>query len=101
MARPKKLPEDEIVRELQNTTSWTRVSEAIERDFVFANFLVAVQFIQALAVLAEEADHHPDIFLHHWNHVRITLSTHDQGGLTVLDFALARRINELFDTNFQ
>jgi 4a-hydroxytetrahydrobiopterin dehydratase len=51
--------------------------------------------VSAVGVLAETADHHPDILIHGWNKVKITLSTHDQGGLTELDFALAAKIDAL------
>jgi len=51
--------------------------------------------VNRVAELAEAANHHPDIFLHGWNKVRLTLSTHSQGGLTDADFKLASQIDRL------
>jgi 4a-hydroxytetrahydrobiopterin dehydratase len=52
-------------------------------------------FVNHVAEVAEEADHHPDILVHGWNKVRLTLSTHSEGGLTDADHALAARIDEV------
>ena len=52
-------------------------------------------FVNRVADVAQEADHHPDILIHGWNKVRLTLSTHPEGGLTDKDHALARAIDEL------
>jgi 4a-hydroxytetrahydrobiopterin dehydratase len=51
--------------------------------------------VNLVADLAEQANHHPDILVHGWNRVRLTLSTHSQGGLTEADFELAARIDRL------
>jgi 4a-hydroxytetrahydrobiopterin dehydratase len=51
--------------------------------------------VNAIALLAETMDHHPDLFVYGWNKLRITLSTHDQGGLTILDIQLAKKIDAL------
>ena len=69
--------------------------DALERDFEFADFAAAMAFVNRVAEVAEEADHHPDIFVHGWNKVRLTLSTHDAGGLTEADHALAEAIDDL------
>jgi 4a-hydroxytetrahydrobiopterin dehydratase len=68
---------------------------AIEREREFPDFAAAIAFVNRVAELAEHANHHPDILVHGWNKVRLTLSTHSEGGLTEADFALARRIDEL------
>jgi 4a-hydroxytetrahydrobiopterin dehydratase len=52
-------------------------------------------FVNRVAELAERANHHPDILLHNWNEVRLTLSTHSAGGLTDLDFQLAEQVDRL------
>ena len=52
-------------------------------------------FVNQVAEMAEAANHHPDLLIHGWNKVRLTLSTHSEGGLTDADHALARRIDEL------
>jgi 4a-hydroxytetrahydrobiopterin dehydratase len=95
MPRPAKLSEEAIAENLQRLQSWQRNGNTIEREFKAANFVSALGFINAVGVLAETADHHPDVLLYGWNNVRITLSTHDQGGLTELDFALAAKIDSI------
>jgi 4a-hydroxytetrahydrobiopterin dehydratase len=72
---------------------WSQRPDALERDFEFDDFAGAIAFVNRVADVAEEADHHPDILVHGWNKVRLTLTTHDSGGLTEKDHALARRID--------
>jgi 4a-hydroxytetrahydrobiopterin dehydratase len=74
---------------------WSRRGEEIARRWKFADFKEAIAFVNRVAEAAEEANHHPDIFVHGWNQVRLTLSTHSAGGLTEADFAMAARLNEL------
>jgi 4a-hydroxytetrahydrobiopterin dehydratase len=69
--------------------------DAIVRDLTFANFADAITFVNRVAEAAEVANHHPDILVHGWNKVRLTLSTHSQGGLTDADFKLAAQIDRL------
>jgi 4a-hydroxytetrahydrobiopterin dehydratase len=98
MSRPTKLSDAAISEHLSTTPDWKRSAAdipTIEREFTASNFAAALGFVNAVGVCAEVADHHPDILLHGWNKVRITLSTHDQGGLTELDFVLAKKIDEL------
>jgi 4a-hydroxytetrahydrobiopterin dehydratase len=80
---------------MRMTGVWSQRPDALERDFEFDDFAGAIAFIDRVAGAAEEADHHPDILLHGWNKVRLTLSTHSEGGLTDKDHALARRIDGL------
>ncbi|HEX4187811.1 MAG TPA: 4a-hydroxytetrahydrobiopterin dehydratase [Solirubrobacteraceae bacterium] len=90
------LDDAEIDERLGSLGGWRRGSGAeIEREFEFRDFAAAIDFVDRVAELAEAANHHPDILLHGWNKVRLTLSTHSQGGLTESDFALARQIDEL------
>jgi len=65
------------------------------RDFEFDDFLAAIAFVNRIAEAAESANHHPDILVHGWNRVRVTLSTHSAGRLTDKDFDLARVIDAL------
>jgi len=75
---------------------WSRHGQdSIARDFKFADFAAAIAFVNRVAGVAEEMGHHPDILVHGWNNVRLTLSTHSQGGLTEADFELAARIDRL------
>jgi 4a-hydroxytetrahydrobiopterin dehydratase len=68
---------------------------AIEREFKLADFATALAFVNRVGEAAERANHHPDILLHGWNRVRLTLSTHSEGGLTGADFDLAEQIDGL------
>lgn len=63
-------------------------------SLAFADFLEAMRFVNRVAKLAERAQHHPDIDIR-WNQVRLVLTTHDAGGLTERDFALAEKIAKL------
>jgi len=88
------LAEEEIERRLAGS-AWMREGEAIVREWRLADFAAAVAFVNRVAAEAEAANHHPDILVHGWNRVRLTLSTHSAGGLTDADFALAGRIDAL------
>jgi 4a-hydroxytetrahydrobiopterin dehydratase len=90
------LSEEEIEQRLAGVHNWKRAGDAsIARDYKLEDFVDAVAFVNRVAELAEEANHHPDILLHGWNRVRLTLSTHSQDGLTDADFALAGQIDSL------
>ena len=67
----------------------------IEKNFAFKNFKDALYFINRIGEVAEEEGHHPDMLLHGWNKVKITLYTHAIGGLSVNDFIIASRIDRL------
>jgi 4a-hydroxytetrahydrobiopterin dehydratase len=69
-------------------------AKAIRRAFVFADFSEAFAFMTRVALAAEKLDHHPD-WSNVWNKVEIALTTHDSGGLTRRDLALARTIDRL------
>ncbi len=88
------LTENEIDQKLSELPKWHRSDQTIVRQFEFKNFPEAIAFVDRLAVEAEEAFHHPDIDIR-WNKVHLTLTTHDQGGLTVKDFDLAAAIDRL------
>lgn len=81
-------------RFLASTPGWDLNQETISKTFVLADFGAAMGFVTRLALLAEVADHHPDIDIR-WNKVRIALTTHDQGGLTEKDLSLAAAIEAL------
>ncbi len=69
--------------------------EAIVREWRFEDFGRAIAFVNRVADVAESVGHHPDIHVHDWNRVRLTLSTHSTGGLTQADFDMAARIDKL------
>lgn len=75
---------------------WERDGGAIAKTFRLPTFPDAIAFVDRVAVLAEDADHHPDIDIR-WRDVRTALSTHSAGGLTEMDFALAARIDGVVD----
>ena len=89
-----RLSDDEIDERLSGGL-WRRDGEAIVREVECADFVAAIAFVNAVAALAEQADHHPDLLVHDYKHVRLTLSTHSSGGLTALDFDLADAIDAL------
>ena len=74
---------------------WTREEAALVREWVHEDFAAALAFVNAVGALAEEHGHHPDILLHGWNRVRLTLSTHSAGGLTPADEALAAALDDI------
>ena len=88
------LSEAEIEQRLQGSP-WRREQQTIVREFEFADFAAAIDFVGSVAQAAEAANHHPDILVHGWNKVRLTLSTHSEGGLTGADMALAQRLDAL------
>lgn len=73
---------------------WPVVDGALERTFTFADFVGSMAFVNRVAELAEEADHHPDIAIS-WNRVTLRLATHSAGAITEKDHALADRIDGL------
>ncbi len=94
MSNLRKLAANEIDVELQTVTNWTLVDGKLRRDFAFEDFIEAFGFMTRVAILAERLDHHPEWF-NVYNRVNIELSTHDVGGISRLDFKLARQIDAL------
>jgi 4a-hydroxytetrahydrobiopterin dehydratase len=88
------LAEDDIASRLEDS-EWRREGDEIVREWRLEDFAHAMQFVNRVADAAEEANHHPDILLHGWNKVRLSLTNHSAGGLTEPDFAMARRFDEL------
>jgi 4a-hydroxytetrahydrobiopterin dehydratase len=73
---------------------WQLVDQKLEKEFKFPNFVAAFAFMTRVALLAEKLDHHPEWF-NVYGKVRIQLSTHGVGGISDLDFSLARSIESL------
>jgi 4a-hydroxytetrahydrobiopterin dehydratase len=86
------LSDEEISSELEGS-DWQREGDEIVREWKFKDFGEAISFINRVAVVAEEANHHPDILLHGWNKVRLSLTNHSAGGLTEADFKLAQKLD--------
>lgn len=74
---------------------WQDTGEALQRDLEFADFSAAMAYVNRVADLAEEVNHHPDILIHGWNKVRLSLFTHSEGRITDADRAMASRIDAL------
>jgi 4a-hydroxytetrahydrobiopterin dehydratase len=72
---------------------WERDGDAIVREREFDDFAAAMRYVNQVADAAEAANHHPDILVHGWNKVRLTLTTHDQGGVTQSDVDMARTLD--------
>jgi 4a-hydroxytetrahydrobiopterin dehydratase len=75
--------------------AWAEQGDALVRDFEFPDFAAALAFVNEVGRLAEAQGHHPDISVHDWNQVRLTLSTHSAGAITDADRDLAQRIDDL------
>ncbi|MCX6979721.1 MAG: 4a-hydroxytetrahydrobiopterin dehydratase [Verrucomicrobiota bacterium] len=93
---PNLLDAKQVKAALKDLPEWELEKTSIERVFEFDDFSAAIDFVNGIAELAEEHDHHPDIDIR-YSKVRIILSTHSKGGLTELDFELAERIGNLVD----
>jgi 4a-hydroxytetrahydrobiopterin dehydratase len=81
-------------QKLEGLSNWSLKDNAISKTFVFANFSQAFAFMVQVGMLAEKMNHHPD-WTNVYNKVFIRLTTHDEGGLTDKDFALAMEIEKL------
>jgi 4a-hydroxytetrahydrobiopterin dehydratase len=90
------LSDAQIEQRLQ-ASAWRREAETIVRDLQLADFAATIALVDRIAAAAEAANHHPDMLVHGWNKLRLTLSTHSQGGLTDADFVLAGAIDTLLD----
>ena len=84
--------DDNAVASALGGLAWEREGDELVKTVKLKDFAQAMKFVNAVAEAAEAANHHPDILLHGWNKVRLTLSTHSQGGLTDADFRLAGQI---------
>ncbi|QIS06029.1 4a-hydroxytetrahydrobiopterin dehydratase [Nocardia brasiliensis] len=88
------LTETELTEALSALPEWTRDGAVIARTVQAPSFLAGIELVGQVAAAAEAANHHPDIDIR-WRKVSFALSTHDSGGLTVLDIDLAREIDRL------
>ncbi|HMN97358.1 MAG TPA: 4a-hydroxytetrahydrobiopterin dehydratase [Phycisphaerales bacterium] len=87
-----RLSSDAIAERLAALDHWTQSGDALQRTAGFASFVHAMAFVNRIATIAEEQQHHPDILVR-YDKVTLTLSTHDAGGITEKDFALAAAID--------
>lgn len=90
-----KLRQNQIKTELVTIPGWRLRGRQISRLFVLEDFVQAVRFVNRVAKLAEGMNHHPDIDIR-YDKVKLNLTTHDEGGLTMKDFKLARKIDQSY-----
>ncbi len=88
------LNSSDIKENLKRVPEWEYEKKAIERTFEFDDFTQAIDFVNAVAEIAEEEEHHPDLDIR-YNKVRVVLSTHRKGGVTDMDFDVAEKIDTL------
>ena len=79
---------------LRKVPGWKLQGQRISKTFIFEDFMQVIKFVNRLAKIAEGMDHHPDMSIN-YNKIRLSLTTHDEGGLTSKDFRLATKINEM------
>jgi 4a-hydroxytetrahydrobiopterin dehydratase len=88
------LPHELLHEHLASLPGWRLLGNAIERTYDRKDFNGSIHFVNAVAAAANAADHHPDLSIS-WNRVTVTLSSHDAGGVTDRDLALAKAIDAL------
>lgn len=86
-----RLSAEQITAALGRLTGWSRVGDTLTKTFSFKTFPDGIRFVDRVALVAEELGHHPDITIN-YNRITMTLSTHDEGGVTEKDVTLAERI---------
>ncbi|HYD34730.1 MAG TPA: 4a-hydroxytetrahydrobiopterin dehydratase [Vitreimonas sp.] len=93
------LTREEFAVYLDQVKEWeVRGEKQLQRTIVTKNFAAAVEFINQVAAIAEAEGHHPDLLLHAYKKVTVTLTTHAIGGLSINDFVMAVKIDELVAT---
>lgn len=86
-----RLTDGELAEALATLPGWEEEAGAITKEFVFRTFRQAMAFVNTVAAIAQESRHHPDILIR-YNKVRLTLTTHDEGGISDKDLAFARAV---------
>ncbi|PKL82116.1 MAG: 4a-hydroxytetrahydrobiopterin dehydratase [Ignavibacteriae bacterium HGW-Ignavibacteriae-3] len=89
------LSPEEISNKIESLNGWFFLDNSISKEFKLKSFADAVAFLVKVSFEAEKLDHHPDLLLHSWNKLKITLSTHSKGGVTDNDFSLAQTIDSI------
>ena len=88
-----KLTTEAVQAQLEKLSGWSLKGEAIGKQYTWPSFPEAMKFVNQVADVAEQADHHPDILIN-YRRVTLTLSTHSEGGISQKDFDLAERIEK-------
>jgi 4a-hydroxytetrahydrobiopterin dehydratase len=89
----------QIKLRLRDVPNWSKRGQSILRTFKFEGFLKGIDFVNRIAAKAQKMNHHPDIDIR-FDQVTLTLSTHDEDGITEKDFSLARQCDEVFSRFF-
>ncbi len=92
------LSEDEVRRYLTKTPGWQLDEGVLRRRLLFPDFMAVINFVNRLGDLAEAQQHHPDFLVHGYRRMRLDFATHSIGGLSLNDFIMAAKVNELLQT---
>ena len=84
---------------LRAVPNWSKRAQTISRTFEFEGFLKSIEFVRRIASRAQKCNHHPDIDIR-FNKVTLTLTTHDEGGITEKDFSMARQCDQVLSKFF-
>ena len=100
MIRPNEvlISKENAEKRLKAIAKWALQENLLVREYIFKDFYQAMGFVEDVADISEEENHHPEILIS-YNKVKLTLTTHSAGGLTTKDFALAYKIDQLFYRN--
>jgi len=91
---PRLLDDEEVARRIERLRGWKKEGSFIAKTFEFGSFLQGMGFVNRVAKIAEEEEHHPDIHIR-YTQVKLSIQTHSAGGITAWDLALAKRIDEM------
>lgn len=91
------LKREEFTPYLTQVSSWLVVDDKkLTREFIMKNFKEVIDLVNRIAAIAESEGHHPDLFIHDWKYLTVTLTTHAIGGLSINDFVMAVKIDNSF-----
>ena len=91
---PRLLSDTEVEKRISRLRGWLREGPFITKSYAFADFKEAMRFLNKVAKVAEEQEHHPDIYVR-YSEVKLSVQTHSEGGVTSWDFDLARLIDDI------
>ncbi len=89
------LTENEIQERLKDLEGWKVENNSLVKEFQFVDFYNALSFVVKIGVEAEKLNHHPEILIHSYNKVKVTITSHDEGGITETDLRLADRLERI------
>src|SRR4051794_18912595 len=90
-----RLPDTQVEELAKQVPDWSVENERLTREVQVKNFRAALALVNAIGEIAEEENHHPDLLIHGWNHVRIELYTHTAQGISENDFIMAAKFDRL------